>query len=249
MVEGTTTTPTNASTTTTTIIQNDGSWGNAVRTIFIYGTGAFRLSVLKGGGTPGSRAFVIASTLAADSLSKVVNNTINVPSYVRSHSINWTAMWEDFNRGAVKVQVDSETLNQLSEASPNKFIGDESLRDLVQALISGMFDKFKFILEPMQVDYSNEVLANQIYDLSILLFILSILILGLIIVLLFNMFIYINMSKIIDFFDNKFIRWYLVLNKKFITIEIFILGSTILYFMYTLSIGILFIATHPIIIN
>ena len=72
---------------------------------------------------------------------------------------------------------------------------------------------------------------------------------GLIIVLIFNMFIYINMDRFINFFNNKFIKWYLVLNKKFISIEIFILGTTILYFMYTLSIGIRFIATHPIIIN
>lgn len=79
MVDGNTTTSTNTSTTTT---HNDGSWGNAVRSIFIYGTGAFRLSLLKGGGSPGSRAFIIASTLAGDSLSKMVNNTINDPSYV-----------------------------------------------------------------------------------------------------------------------------------------------------------------------
>lgn len=57
------------------------------------------------------------------------------------------------------------------------------------------------------------------------------------------------MDKIIKFFNNNFISWYLVLNKKFISIEIFILGSTKLYFMYTLSIGIRFIVTHPIIIN
>ena len=70
-----------------------------------------------------------------------------------------------------------------------------------------------------------------------------------IIVLLFNIFIYINMDKIIKFFNNKFIKWYLVFNKKFIAIEIFMLGSTIIYFMYNLSVGIRFIATHPIIIN
>ena len=33
-----------------------------------------------------------------------------------------------------------------------------------------------------------------------------------------------------------------------ISIEIFLLGISILFFMYTLSNGILFIATHPIII-
>lgn len=33
-----------------------------------------------------------------------------------------------------------------------------------------------------------------------------------------------------------------------ISIEVFLLGISILIFMYTLSTGILFIATHPIII-
>lgn len=112
--------------------------------------------------------------------------------------------------------------------------------------INGFFDKFKYILEPVQVDYSNSILANQIYDLSILLFILSILIIGLITVLISNLIIYINMDRIRNFFNNKFIRWYLDFNKKLMSIEIIILGSSILYFMYTLSKGILFIATHPI---
>lgn len=60
------------------------------------------------------------------------------------------------------------------------------------------------------------------------------------------------MDKIIKFFNNKFIYWYLVINKKkkqILSIEIFILGSTILYFMYNLIKGIRFIATRPIINN
>ena len=72
---------------------------------------------------------------------------------------------------------------------------------------------------------------------------------GLIAVLLLNILIYINMDKIIKIFNNKFIQWYLIINKKFLSIEIFILGSTILYFMYNLIKGIHFIATHPIIIT
>ena len=113
----------------------------------------------------------------------------------------------------------------------------------------GIFNELKNILEPVSVNYSNEVLANQIYDLSILLFILSLIIVFLIIVLLLNIILYINMDKIIEMFNNKFIKWYLILNKKFLSIELFILGITILYFMYSLITGIQFIATHPIIIN
>lgn len=119
MVEGNTTTPTK----TSTIIHNDGSWGNAVRSIFIYGTGAFRLNLLKNGGTPGSRAFIIVSTcfalLSCPSLPpcpKMVNNTINDPSYVRNHYLNWKAIWEDSNEGRVSVEVDADTLSKLSNA-------------------------------------------------------------------------------------------------------------------------------------
>ena len=38
-----------SNTTITTIIDDDGSWSNAIRTLFIYGTGGYRLSLLKGG--------------------------------------------------------------------------------------------------------------------------------------------------------------------------------------------------------
>ena len=154
------------------------------------------------------------------------------------------------NEGQVNVTIDDSTTSKLVEATSKSFIsGGHSLGDFTQELLNGVFDKIKFILEPVQVNYSNEVLANQIYDLSILLFVLSLIIVGLIIVLLFNLFMYINMDKIIQFFNNKYIKWYLTLNKKFISIEICFLGCSILYFMYTLITGIRFIAIHPIIIN
>ena len=57
------------------------------------------------------------------------------------------------------------------------------------------------------------------------------------------------MDRFIKFFTNKYIRWYLVFNKKVLGFEICILGSSILYFMYNLSVGIRFIATHPVILN
>ncbi len=261
MTEPTTTTPastsntttTQASTTniTTTIIHNDGSWSNAVRSIFIYGTGAFRLHLLKGG-TPSSRAFVIGSTIIGDSLIKVLNNTINDPTYVKNHYMNWKSIWESQDKGVLKLEVDTETLNKISEASENssKYLGDENnLLELFNLYIKGIFENLKYILEPVQVNYSNEILANQIYDISILLFVLSIIITGLIIVLIINMLILINMDRIIKYFNNKYIRWYLLFNKKVIGIEILILGVTIIYFMFSLTKGILFIATHPVIIN
>ena len=141
----------------------------------------------------------------------------------------------------------------LFTANNNKFIGggdglNEPLRDSLE-LFNFILGKLKYVLEPVQVNYSNEVLSDQIYYLGIVLFILSIIIFGFIVVLLLNIILYINMDKIINYFNNKYIVWYLNINKKFLSVEIFFLGCTILYFMSTIVKGIHFIATHPIIIN
>ena len=83
---------------------------------------------------------------------------------------------------------DDETLSQLSNASnsSSKYLdGGNNLADIVNTYIQSFFEYFKYILEPVQVNYSNELLANQILDISVLLFFLSIIITGLIIVLLF----------------------------------------------------------------
>ena len=232
------------------ITPEEGSWSSGIRSLFIYGTGAYRLTLLRGGGTPSARAFVLASTVGADAISRVVNNTINDPSYVRNHYENWKIMWENKTEGTASVTVDADTVSKLTSASSNNFIKDgDGLSDLMHVFLNRIFENIKYVLEPVQVNYSNDLLANQINDLSILLFVLAIIIFSLIIVLLFNLFMYINMDKIIQFFNNKYIKWYLTLNKKFISIEICFLGCSILYFMYTLITGIRFIAIHPIIIN
>lgn len=75
--------------TTVQIIHTDAGWSNSIRQIFIYGTGAFRLSLLRSGGTPGQRAFVIASTVLSDVASKAINNAVNDSSYVRNHIESW----------------------------------------------------------------------------------------------------------------------------------------------------------------
>ena len=117
---------------------------------------------------------------------------------------------------------------------------------MFNAFLDKFFSILKSILEPVQVNYSQDLLANQIYDISILLFIMSLLITLLITILLINIVILINMDIVIKFFKNKFILWYLTWTKRFMNIEIFLLGITILYFMYNLSNVILFIATHLI---
>lgn len=61
-----------------------------------------------------------------------------------------------------------------------------------------------------------------------------------------NVTILVYSDKLISFFTNKYIIWYITLNKKLIGIEIIFLSASLIYFMFTLSSGIHFIATHPI---
>ena len=63
---------------TTTIIHDDGSWINAVRSLFIYGAGAYRISLLRGGGTPGGRAFIVMGSVLGDAASKIIFNIIYI---------------------------------------------------------------------------------------------------------------------------------------------------------------------------
>lgn len=244
-----TTSNTAAHSTHVTIVHNDGSWANGIRSLFIYGTGAFRLSLTRAVGSPSTRGFIIASTLAADGLTRVVNNTINDPSYVKSHIDNWKMIFNNNSDTDVNVTIDADTTSKLEKGlSPtSKFLGDgDSLSELSNNMISYLVDNLQSILKPVQVDYSNEVLANQVYDISILLFILSLLIMVLFISFMFNVILVINSDRIINYFKNKYIIWYVKLNKKLISIELIFLGGSILYFMYNLTVGIHFIATHPI---
>ena len=90
-------------------------------------------------------------------------------------------------------------------------------------------------------------MADQLHYISILLFLMSIFIIVLFIAFIFNTIFFIYSDKISNFFTNKYIKWYVNFNKKIIFIELIFLSSSILYFMLTLSYGIQFLATHPII--
>ena len=64
-------------------------------------------------------------------------------------------------------------------------------------------DYIKPFLEPVQVSYSNEVLAYQIYGLSIALYIFSLSILVLLIYLILNVIIFAYSDMILNYFSNK----------------------------------------------
>lgn len=116
-------------------------------------------------------------------------------------------------------------------------------------ILDSVVGYLKPILEPVSVGYSNELLANQIYGISILLFIMSILIIILLLAFIINITILVYSDKLMSLFTNKYIIWYIRINKKLIGIEIVFLSVSLLYFMFNLSSGIHFIATHPIRFN
>jgi len=248
----------NSSNTTTQVIHNDGSISNSIRSLFIYGTGALRLQLTRVSGSPGTRAFIIGSTIGADFASKFLNNTINDPNYVKSHVDSWKSMF--LSNDSAKIEVDNDSFNEIkngltpsttpitdSNNSVNKLLPDgNGFEELSNKFINNLLDILKSILEPVQVDYSNEILANQLYHISIILFILSIFIIILFIGFLINLLVLLYSDKIMNYFTNKYIRAYINFNKKIIGIEVSLIGFSILYFMYCLTYGLYFLATHPI---
>lgn len=237
------------SNTSTSIIHSNDGWAQGIKSIFVYGTGALRLQLLRSGGTPLQRGFVITSTVVADAASTGLKNAINDPEYVEKHINSWSRVLKGDNSSTLELNIDKDidTLNKLKDVK-NSLISD-NVNGLSENITNSIINYLKPILEPVSVNYSNEVLANQIYGVSILLFILSLMILILLLAFIINIFIFVYSDKIMNLFTNKYIRWYIAFNKKIIGIEICFLGGSLLYFMYYLSYGIHFIATHPITFN
>lgn len=251
--------------TTTQIIHNDGSWSNAIRSLFIYGTGGYQLYLTRTG-SPGSRFAIVGGSIFADSVGRFLANSINDPNYLRNYINAWRVSLDSNSEDTAIVNVSQgdgidQAISQVkstaqtqaqstSQSLSNNFIPNiNGLDDFTNKLTNNLMSYFTKFLEPVQVNYSNELLAEQIYGISILLFALSITIIVLIIFLLINIIVFTYSDKLINYFKNKYIKLYININKKFIGIEIFLLGTSIIYFMYNLTFGIHFIATHPIIIK
>jgi hypothetical protein len=160
---------------------------------------------------------------------------------------------------SAKIEVDNASFNEIKNGLSNsttsgsnnnsvtKFLSDgNGFEELSNKFINNLLDILKPILEPVQVDYSNEVLATQLYHISIILFILAIFIIILFIGFIINLLVLLYSDKIMNYFTNKYIRAYINFNKKIIGIEVSLIGFSILYFMYCLSYGLYFLATHPI---
>jgi hypothetical protein len=230
-------------TTTTQVIHSSEGWSSAIKSIFIYGTGGMRLYLLRGG-TPFQRTFIIGSTTLADAATTALKNAINDPEYVEKHLSSWKRILKDGNL-SIDVSDDPGTDGKFGGDSKKNFLPDIDS----EYILNYILDHLKALIEPVSVPYSNEILANQIHGISIILFILSLATLILLIFFIINIVILIHSDKLMSLFSNKYIRAYIAFNKKIIGIELILLGGSLVYFMYMLSYGIHFIATHPIILS
>lgn len=119
------------SSTNTTIVHSNDGWAQGIKSIFVYGSGALRLQLLRSGGTPMQRTFVISSTLAVDAASTALKNAINDPEYVEKHFNNWTRTFSS-KPGEIYLYVtkDVETLQTLNNI-PTKIMYDHQILDTV----------------------------------------------------------------------------------------------------------------------
>jgi hypothetical protein len=248
------------------IVHEDSSWSNTIRTLFINGSGGWRL-MLSRNGTPAQRVVIIGSSLIVDAFGRVIQNVVNDPNYAAAQHRAWLIIWNSRNRNSTTVHVDPVTQQTISsgsnsgivntgtpgtgasstEVSKNMIGGDFDLGALSESILNKIADYLDYIFEPVQLSFSNEVMSQQIQNVSIILWILTVCMSIFFIALLFNIALFIFSGKLQKYFTNKYILWYLSFNKKIIGFEIFMLSGWIFYILYLLLIGLHYIAIHPVI--
>ena len=146
---------------------------------------------------------------------------------------------------------DNRTSNSITPNSSNTtpLFSNSETDSYVNDLFNGLVETFGHILKPVSVNYSNEILSNQLYSISILLFILSIVILIILIAFLVNIISFMYSEKLLNYFTNKYIVKYITYNREIIKIEIIFVGFVLIYFVYQLAFGLHYLATHPIVFN
>ena len=157
---------------------------------------------------------------------------------------------EIFNGEIQNINIDSSKNSDIGNVDiGNKFLPDNLKIDefLTDNILTPILDSFKYLFKPIIVDYSNEILSQQIHNIAILLFILGLIIFLLLILTFINTLIIINKDRFLNYFKNKYILAYINFQLNIYKIELFFLFGIIFYFLYYLLTGILFIITHPVI--
>lgn len=240
-------------------VYSQGSWPDAVRTIFIYGTGALRYVAQK---TPSGRIAVTAGTLAIYSGAQITKRVIDDPTWFTQHLSNWR-MISGRNNNPEELHVESgEDKEALAVIGSSPSVGGDTTASFLPSNVNHFFNNINynfegfinfiiqtFKLETVTVDYPQTLLADQHQGLALALFVLSLSAIIIFISLVFSVIIFTLRDRIKSYFKNKYILSYLNLNFKIIVIEFFSLSFLLLYDLYYIvKIGH-FLFTHPIIIK
>lgn len=196
-------------TTSVKIIMDDGSWSTGVKKIFIYGTGALRIAYAR---TPYGRFGSTLATIAVDKGSDLLDRATNDPTFIRRHIENWKIAWNNNDPSSGEAILNPSNDDTIKDAVKNaleinnSFSSNSFLPASFNFNIEQLFLFFKEVLEPANVSYSNELLADQIQGISIVLFIMCLSVLFLFFILLSNVLMLMFADKIQNYFTNKYIK-------------------------------------------
>lgn len=124
---------------------------------------------------------------------------------------------------------------------------DINLGEIFENIMDKIAEYLDYIFQPVPLDFPIQVMSNQIQNLSILLWILTICLCIFFISLLINITLYIFSDKLLKYLKNKYLLIYINFNKKVIVFEIIMLSIWIFYILYLLLTGLHYIAIHPVI--
>lgn len=102
--------------------------------------------------------------------------------------------------------------------------GNIDLGEIFDTVFRYIVDFFNNFFLPIPVNFTNDLLVNQIHKISIILFILTVCMVIFFIYLLVNIILYIFSDKLINYFTNKYIKLYLSLNKQILAFEIVVVS-------------------------
>lgn len=233
-----------------TLVTRDGTWNQVIRSLFIYGSGVARYQLVRTG-TPAQKAFCLCSTMALDAAGNVVANLINDPNYVRANIQNWKILKNGNSPGEYEVDItaDKETFKTIKneESNKNSFLPEDlDIEKIQNQILDIIMEYIRPYIQPASVNYSQELLVDQVQTLSLLSLIIALIITGMLVFLFLNILIYMNSDKILKFFKNKYVLLYVNLQLKFIAIEVILSTLVILYGMSILIYALHFIVTHPL---
>jgi hypothetical protein len=132
----------------------------------------------------------------------------------------------------------------------------KSIFNFIVNIFKSIFNFIVNIFKPVTINYPKELLAEQHYGIAITILIMCISIMMLFFSFAFNVFILLfspsplmGGRKIINYFNNKYIRAYLNINFRVVIIELFIISFLIFYFFYKICCALIFLITHNFIVN